>query len=136
MTDTTSKELKVQEKKEVTAPAEQTQPGVVFAPNVDIFETDQQINLVADLPGVAPDRLNIDLRDNILTLSGDVVPLEGADEKAIFIEYPTGRFYRQFTLSDVINQSRIDAHLKDGVLRLSLPKVEKATPRTISVTAG
>jgi HSP20 family protein len=136
MTDTTSKELKVQEKKEVTAPAEQTQPGVVFAPNVDIFETDQQINLVADLPGVAPDRLNIDLRDSILTLSGDVEPLEGADEKALFIEYPTGRFYRQFTLSDVIDQSRIDAHLKDGVLRLSLPKVAKATPRTITVTAG
>lgn len=136
MTDTTSKELKVQEKKEVTAPAEQTQPGVVFAPNVDIFETDQQINLVADLPGVTPDSLNIDLRDNILTLSADVVPLEGADENALFMEYPTGRFYRQFTLSDVIDQNRIDAHLKDGVLRLSLPKVEKATPRTITVTAG
>lgn len=136
MIDTTSKELKVQEKKEVSSPAEQTQPGVVFSPHVDIFETDQQITLLADLPGVAPENLTIDLRDNILTLSADVTPFESEQETELFVEYRTGRFYRQFTLSDVIDQKRIEANLKDGVLRLALPKVEKATPRTITVTAG
>lgn len=136
MTDNASKELKLKGKQEVTTPAEQTRPGAVFAPNVDIFETDQQITLLADLPGVTSEKLNIDLRDDVLTISGDVEPREGSDEKDIAIEYETGRYFRQFTLSEVIDQNRIEAQLKDGVLRLSLPKVEKATPRTIAVTAG
>lgn len=136
MTTTTGKELKLKEKQEATVPAEQTRPGVVFAPNVDIFETDQQITLLADLPGVAHDQLTIDLRDDILTLSGNVGPQESAEEKALMVEYQTGQYYRQFSLSNVIDQNRIDAQLKDGVLRLTLPKVEKATPRTITVSAG
>ncbi len=136
MNETSSKELKVQEKKEVSTASEQTRPGGVFAPNVDIFETDQQITLLADLPGVAPDNLTIDLRDNILTLSGDVMPIESPDEKELIIEYEIGRYYRQFTLSDIVDQNRIDARLKDGVLRLTLPKVEKASPRKVTVTAG
>ncbi|MBR9981517.1 MAG: Hsp20/alpha crystallin family protein [Desulfatitalea sp.] len=136
MTDTTSREMKVQDKKEVATAAEQTWPGVIFAPSVDIFETDQQITLLADLPGVTPENMTIDLRDNILTLTGEVAPVGGAEEKEILVEYDTGRYYRQFTLSDVIDQARIDAQLKDGVLRLTLPKVAKAAPRTITVTAG
>jgi HSP20 family protein len=136
MNENSSKELKVQEKKEVSAASEQTRPGGVFAPQVDIFENDQQITLLADLPGVAPENLTVDLRDNILTLTGEVVPLENANEKELFIEYEIGRYYRQFTLSDIIDQKRIDARLKDGVLRLTLPKVEKASPRKVTVTAG
>jgi HSP20 family protein len=136
MNEKSSKELKVQEKKEVSTASEQTRPGGVFAPQVDIFETDQQITLLADLPGVAPDNLTVDLRDNILTLTGEVIPLENANEKELFIEYEIGRYYRQFTLSDIIDQKRIDARMKDGVLRLTLPKVEKASPRKVTVTAG
>ncbi|RJQ78091.1 MAG: Hsp20/alpha crystallin family protein [Desulfobacteraceae bacterium] len=136
MTDNVSKELKVKGKQEVTTPAEQTRPGTVFSPSVDIFETDRQITLVADLPGVTPQNLNIDLRDDILTISGDVQPFEGPDEKDLAIEYEIGKYYRQFTLSEVIDQNRIEAQLKDGVLRLNLPKVEKATPRTVKVSAG
>lgn len=136
MNENISKELKVQEKKEVSTASEQTRPGGVFAPQVDIFETDQQITLLADLPGVAPDNLTVDLRDNILTLTGEVIALENANEKELFIEYEIGRYYRQFTLSDIIDQKRIDARLKDGVLRLTLPKVEKASPRKVTVTAG
>ena len=136
MTTNASKELKVKEKQEVAASVEQTRPGAVFMPNVDIFETDKQITLLADLPGVTAENLNIDLRDNILTLSGEVMPFEGADEKDLLIEYEIGKYYRQFTLSDVVAQNQIDAQLKDGVLRLTLPKVEKAKPRTITVSAG
>ncbi len=136
MTTNAQKEMTVKEKQEVTAPAEQTRPGAVFVPSVDIFETDKQITLLADLPGVASETLTIDLRDNILTLSGEVKPFEGADERDLLIEYEVGKYYRQFTLSDVINQNKIDAQLKDGVLRLTLPKVEKAKPRTITVSAG
>ena len=136
MNENSSKELKVQEKKEVSGESEQTRPGGVFAPQVDIFETEQQITLLADLPGVAPDNLTVDLRDNILTLTGEVITLENADEKELFIEYEVGRYYRQFTLSDIIDQKRIDARMKDGVLRLTLPKVEKASPRKVTVTAG
>jgi HSP20 family molecular chaperone IbpA len=136
MTADTLKEMTVKEKKEVATPAEQTRPGVLFVPNVDIFETDKQITLLADLPGVTTESLTIDLRDNILTLSGEVQPFEGPDEKDLLIEYEVGKYYRQFTLSDVIAQNKIDAQLKDGVLRLTLPKVEKAKPRTITVSAG
>lgn len=136
MRQDTSKELKLKEKQEVAAPAEQTRPGTVFSPLVDIFETDKEITLLADLPGVIPENLTVDLRDNVLTLNGEVVPFQNSDEKDLLIEYETGKYFRQFTLSDVIDQKRIDAQLKDGVLRLTLPKVEKAAPRTINVSAG
>jgi len=134
MTD--SKEIKVREKQELTSPAEQTTPGMVFTPQVDIFETDKEITLLADIPGVKSDKLNIDLRDNILTITGDVEPVEASREEDVLIEYETGRFYRQFTLSEVIDQNKIDAKLGDGVLRLTLPKVEKAAPRRIAIKAA
>ena len=136
MTEQTGKQLQVKEKQEVATPAEQTRPGAVFSPNVDIYENDQAITLLADLPGVSTEDLEIDLRDSVLTLSGDVHPFESEGEQYLIAEYGVGRFYRQFTLSEVIDQERIDAKLKDGVLTLTLPKVEKATPRTITVAAG
>lgn len=131
-----TKEIQVQEKKEVATPAEQTKPGLVFTPAVDIFETEHEITVLADMPGVKADDLTIDLRENILTLLGEVAPFEGPDEEDIFVEYEVGKYYRQFTLSEMIDQSKIDAQLKDGVLRLTLPKVEKATPRKITVKAA
>ena len=133
---TETKEIQAKEKQEVTVPAEQTKPGPVFTPAVDIFETEKNITLLADLPGVKSDDLIIDLRDNALTLTGDVAPWEGAQEQDRLIEYEIGRYYRQFTLSEVIDQDKIDAQLNDGVLRLTLPKVEKAMPRKISVKAA
>jgi HSP20 family molecular chaperone IbpA len=134
MTD--SKELRVKDKQEVSTPAEQTRPGLVFTPDVDIYETETGMVLLADMPGVEAKDLTIDLRDNVLTISGDIAPVEGAEEEDILIEYETGRFARQFTLADVIDQKKIEANLSHGVLRLTLPKVDKATPRKITVTAG
>ena len=136
MTDTETKELQAKDKMEVTAPAEPIMPGRFFTPAVDIFETDREITMLADIPGVKAADLNIDLRDDTLTLTGAVAPFEGPEEADIQIEYEVGTYYRQFTLSEVIDQGKIDAQLTDGVLRLSLPKVEKATPRQITVKAG
>jgi HSP20 family molecular chaperone IbpA len=131
-----TKELQAKEKQELYALAEPTQTGPVFSPAVDIFETDKEMTLLADLPGVKSDHLNIDLRDNVLTLAGEVTPWEGADEEDLFIEYEIGRYFRQFSISEVIDQNRIDAKLNDGVLRLRLPKVEKVIPRKISMKSG
>jgi HSP20 family protein len=133
MTDSNAKEIQVKPKQEITSPAEQTKPGIVFTPSVDIFETDRELTLLADLPGVKSENLTIDLRENILTLTGEVEPFESANEKDILIEYETGKYYRQFSLSNVIDQSKINANLTDGVLRLTLPKVEEAKPRKIEV---
>ena len=134
MSDT--KGMKVIEKQAVALPAEQTKPGPVFTPNVDIFETEKAITLLVDMPGVKANELNVDLRDDTLTLTGDVLPNVEAPGEKIYAEYETGRFYRQFSLSELIVQEKIDAKLSDGVLRLTLPKVEKATPRRIAVQAG
>jgi HSP20 family molecular chaperone IbpA len=136
MADTQSKELKVREKQEVTGPAEQTTTGLVFTPAVDIFETEKEITLLADMPGVKADDLTIDLRENTLTLSADIAPVDDSEEEKILVEYETGRYFRQFTLGELINQENIDAKLNDGVLRLTLPKVERATPKKITVKTG
>ena len=131
-----TKELQAREKQEVTASAEQTQPGLVFTPAVDIFETETALTLLADMPGVKSEDVVIDLRDDVLTITGDVKPFEGEDEKDVLVEFEVGRFHRQFSLSEAINQSAIDAKLADGVLRLTLPKAEKAVPRKIEVMAS
>jgi len=135
MADTESKALQAKVKTEVTTPAELTRPGLVFTPAVDIFENEKEITLLADMPGVKSEGLTIDIRENTLTLDGDVQSPEGPDEDDILREYRTGKYYRQFTLSQVIDQGKIGAELKDGVLRLKLPKVEAATPRKIAVKA-
>ena len=136
MAVTEGTEIQAKEKAAVAALAEGIKEGRMFSPAVDIFETDREITLLADMPGVGTKDLKIDLRDDTLTITGDVTPLKGTDEEDILVEYEVGSYYRQFTLSEVIDQNKIDAQLKDGVLRLALPKVEKATPRKITVKAG
>jgi HSP20 family protein len=71
-----------------------------------------------------------------LTLSGDVKPWEDGEESDVLVEFEIGKYYRQFNLSEVIDQDKINAKLEDGVLRLNLPKTEKAVPRRITVNAG
>jgi HSP20 family molecular chaperone IbpA len=133
MTDSDSKALQAKKKTEVAIPAEQTRPGAVFTPAVDIYETEKEIIILADMPGVKAKDINISLHDNVLTLEGDVTPPESSNEIDIIREYRTGKFYRQFTLSQLIDQAKIDAEIKDGVLKVILPKVEAATPRKIEV---
>jgi len=136
MTGKETKGLQVKEKQELATPSEQTRPGLVFTPAVDIFETEQALTLLADLPGVAKNDLKIDLDNNQLTIVGDVASPESSDEVDVLREYRTGRYFRQFTISDAIDQSKIEAAVTDGVLRLTLPKMEAAKPRKIAVKAG
>ena len=129
-------DIQIKEKQEAVASAELTKPGPVFTPAVDIFETDLEIVLLADMPGVTPETLDIDLRENTLTLSGEVGTAEHSGEIETFTEYEVGKFYRQFSLSEVINQEKIDAKLNSGVLRLILPKVEKVKPRKKTISTS
>jgi len=128
-----TQELKPQEKIEVATPAEQTKPGPVFTPKVDIFETEKEIILLADVPAVKAHDLGIDLKDNILTLAGEVKTERTSGEEEVLNEYQVGSYYRQFTLTEMIDQSKINDSLNNGVLRLALPKIEKALPRRIKV---
>jgi HSP20 family molecular chaperone IbpA len=120
----------------VPAGPEQTRPGPVYSPSVDIFENDSSITVLADMPGVLSQDLKIDLRENMLTLTGRVQPPDNAKESDVLREYQPGTFYRQFTLSEAIDRAKIDAQLTNGVLRLELPKIEKARPRQITVRTG
>lgn len=127
-----TKELEAREKIEVETTAEQTREAPLFVPAVDICESADGILVVADMPGVSAEGLSVDLKDDVLTIKGEIKP-EDNNRTLLYREYHTGSFYRQFTLSDVIDQSRISARLKDGVLTLELPKAEKAKPRQIEI---
>ena len=129
-------EIQKAESASVPTIAEPTRSGPVYTPAVDIFETERAITVLADMPGVEPENLSIDLRESVLTLTGRVTPAESPTESYLLFEHRTGTFQRQFTLSEAIDQAKIDARLTDGVLRLELPKVEKAKPRQIAVRAG
>lgn len=129
-------EIQTTDKASLSNVPEQTRPGPLYSPSVDIFENEQALILLADMPGVKAADLKIDLRENVLTLSGRVSAPEKEREVDVAREYGWGTFFRQFTLAETIDQSKIDAQLVDGVLRLELPKVEKAKPRQISVRMG
>jgi HSP20 family molecular chaperone IbpA len=131
-----TKEIQAQLKREAPTPAEQTTAGQVFTPAVDIFETDRSITLLADMPGVEADNVTIDLQDDTLILRGNVTDELPQGMSPLFVEYETGAYVRQFSLPEVIDQSRIEAKMENGVLRLVLPKIEKATPRKITVTSS
>ncbi|RJR19452.1 MAG: Hsp20/alpha crystallin family protein [Desulfobacteraceae bacterium] len=133
MLDMETKSLQAKEKAEVTSSAEHTRPGPTFVPAVDIFENEKELNLLADMPGVKASDLHIGIKENILTLSGYASPPEKSDETDILREYRVGKYFREFTLSEMIDQNKIEAQLKDGVLKLRLPKVESARPRKIEV---
>ena len=131
-----SRNIQSVEKGTQLAVPEQTWPGPVCLPAVDIFENDDCIAVLADMPGVKASDLKVDLRENVLTLSGRVASAESPGQASVLREFESGIYFRQFTLSEVIDQSKIDAKLTDGVLRLQLPKLERAKPRQITVKAN
>jgi HSP20 family protein len=128
-------ELKPQVKEEVPTKGERVRPGRVFLPAVDIFETPQALVLVADMPGVSGDAVTLDLKDNLLTIFGQVNP-PPQKETLLSQEYVIGDFYREFQVGEFIDKEKIEAAVKNGVLTLTLPKAEKAKPRRIEVKTG
>ena len=112
-----------------------TWEGPYFEPRVDIYETADALTLTAEVPGAAADDLQTDLKDNLLTISARVDAVD-AKWKPLYEEYNVGHYLRQFRLGEQIDQARISAQLKDGVLTLTLPKAASARPRRIRVVAG
>lgn len=113
---------------------ERDAPFVV--PPVDVFENDAGITLLADLPGVSRDKLGIRVDGDSLFIEG-TVSAGGPDQmELIWGEAQIPSYRRQFTLSRELDSTRIEATLKDGVLKLSIPKLEEARPRRIEVRVG
>lgn len=129
----TDQELQVQKKQEVEKKQETTYPTRLFQPVADIFETDENLTVVLEMPGVSKDSVDVGLDNGVLTVSGriDFSKYEGL--QPVYTEYNIGNYQRSFRLSNVIDQDKISAELKDGVMMLSLPKAETAKPRRILV---
>jgi len=133
MTMKEKKELEVSEKKKIeTQSGEATFEGVTYVPDVDIMENEEALMLHADLPGVKPEDVDIDLREGVLTLTAKVERPEH-NHRLIYREYEIGGYQRRFTLGERIDASRINAKFNDGVLTLTLPKAEQAKPRKIKI---
>lgn len=112
---------------------ERARKAPVFSPAVDIEESRDELVLWADLPGVNEDDLHITLEDKVLTIEAHVEPDVRSTHQPAHQEYQHGDFRRAFTISDAIDEQAIAATLTHGVLRLVLPKVEPAKPRTIAI---
>jgi len=129
-----TQDIQARDKQELQSTSEQTTPGRVFSPLVDIFEDDQALTIIADMPGVPSDNVSIDLKEDILTLTG-VPSLSVPDNEEVVVqEFETGKYLRQFTLSEVVDQANIKANLNHGVLRVTLPKIGPAKPHKIQIT--
>jgi HSP20 family molecular chaperone IbpA len=127
--------LQTREARSVATTTEATRPGVLLTPPVDIFEDPHALTVLADMPGVTREHLTIDLHEGVLTITGHAPAPGESDEVAVLQEYQAGTFQRSFTLSEAIDQAQIQATLKNGVLRLRLPKAERAKPRQITIRA-
>lgn len=127
-------ELPVREKQAV-AREPGTRQGQYFEPPVDIYETEEALVVRADLPGVRLEDLQTTLKDNLLLISGTVQSLPST-WRQVYGEYRVGHFIRQFRLGQQIDQGKISAEMKDGVLTLTLPKSDHARARKIQVRAG
>lgn len=105
--------------------------GRILVPSVDIFESDETLTLVADMPGVGKEGLDINLEKGVLTLNGTVEMEEHG--KPLLREFSSANYYRQFRLSEYIDAEQTTAELENGVLTLTIPKAESAKPKRIEV---
>ncbi len=119
----------------VPAGTERTRTRRVYAPRADIYETENELVLVADMPGVSPDRLDVTLEKRELTIRGRTGDDAPEGYSPVYREYESGDYERTFVLSDEIDADRIQARLKDGVLHLTLPKAGPAEAKRIQVQA-
>lgn len=126
-------ELQVQGKREVEKKQEATVPARLFMPTADIFEDANALTVVLEMPGVHKNNVDINVEGGVLHIEGrlDFAKYEGM--QPVYTEYNIGHYRRSFTLSNKIDQGRIRAEMKEGVLTITLPKAEDAKPRRISV---
>jgi HSP20 family protein len=126
------------EKQELTTTedSERTRECRCFVPHADIYEVDDQIVIVADVPGADKDSIDVTLEKNVLTIDAYVNSVAPEGYSLSFAEYEVGDYQRSFRLSDEIDREKIQASVKDGVLRLYLPKSGAARTRKISVKSG
>jgi HSP20 family protein len=127
-------ELQVQQKREVEKKEEQTVPATTFIPTTDIYETEQGLTVVMEMPGVKKDNVEIAVEDGVLKVYGRLDFSSYAGLQPIYTEYNVGHYARSFRLSSKIDQNKITATVKDGVLHLVLPKTAEAKPSVISVS--
>jgi len=107
----------------------------LYAPPIDIYESDEGLVLHADLPGVTVDSLDLQVQDNKLTLFGRVEESVAENARFLHQEYSVGDFLRSFILSDDVDHDRITATLNNGVLKVTLPKAQQTEPRRIQVNS-
>lgn len=110
--------------------------GRIYRPLTDIVETAEGVILMLEMPGVAPDDVDITLEKRVLTVHGKVHATKPEKLQLAYAEYGEGDFERAFTLSDDFDPDKIDAKLANGVLTLKLPRAAEAKPKKISVKAS
>jgi len=127
-------ELQSQKKRELETREETTIPARVFLPNTDIYETKDALTVILEMPGVEKSNVDVRVEGGILNIQGrlDLSKYQGL--QPLYTEYNVGHYARNFELSSKIDHNKIGAELKDGVLTLTLPKVEEAKPRRIEVS--
>jgi HSP20 family protein len=126
-------EMAVREKKELAAKEEKTVPGRYFIPYADIYETDDALAVVLEMPGVEKKDLDVALENDVLRVDGRIDFTKYKDLEPVYTEYNVGHYARSFALPGTIDQEKIGANLEDGVLTLTLPKAKHAQPRKIAI---
>jgi HSP20 family protein len=128
------KELQVQQKRELEKKEETTIPARIFLPTTDIYEASDALTVVLEMPGVEKKNVEINVEDGVLNVQGRLELTKYQGLTPLYTEYNIGHYSRRFRLSSKIDQNKIEAEMKDGVLTLTLPKTEEAKPRTIRVS--
>jgi HSP20 family protein len=128
-----SQELEVQAKKEVVGREESTVPVRYFLPNTDIFETDDALTVIMEVPGVVKDDVEVNVENDVLRVEAKINFANYSELEPLYTEYNVGHFARSFTLSNRLDQQQISAQLEDGVLTLVLKKAREALPRRIAI---
>lgn len=128
-----AQDLAVREKRELVSKEEKTVPGRFYVPYTDVYETDDALTLVMEMPGVDRKDVDISLENDVLQVQGTIDFTKYKDMEPVYTEYNIGHYARSFTLSSKVNQDRISAQLEEGVLTLTLPKAAEARPRRIAI---
>jgi HSP20 family molecular chaperone IbpA len=129
-----SQTLEPQEKKELVSKDEQTIPVRYFVPTTDIYETEDALTVVMEVPGVEKGAVDISVENDVLKVEAKIDPAKYEGMDPLYTEYNIGHFARSFTLSNKIDQQQIGAQLENGVLTLTLKKAKEATPRRIAIS--